>query len=108
MSDYGQHSREGLCRRKTGSVHPSYNGGAVSAPGQAAQEDEVPDLEVFRELCLSTDSALWYTNVNAQAMGCSMESLVFVIHHLWLTLMEMKESEKMPLLDSRQSPRSLW
>lgn len=58
MSDYGQHSREGLCRRKTGSIRPSFNGGAASVTGQAAQEDEVPDLEVFRELCLSTDSAL--------------------------------------------------
>ncbi|CAM4669459.1 unnamed protein product [Leuciscus chuanchicus] len=41
-------------------------------------------------------------------MGCSKESLVVVIRHLWLTLTEMKESEKMAQLDSPVSPQGIF
>lgn len=52
-------------------------------------DEEGPDLEVFRELCLATDLALWAAK--RMAVGCSMGSMVILNHHLWLTLTEMKK-----------------
>lgn len=66
-------------------------------------DEEGPDLEVFRELCLATDLALWAAK--RMAVGCSMGSMVILNRHLWLTLTEMKKTS---LLDATVSPQGLF
>lgn len=100
-------------------VHPnkpyrtitSVVGKAYTAPGQAASalhsmsvlqvfqakmlkhlEKNVPNLEIFRELRNSTDLALRATKMTGQSIGCTMGSLVVLNRHLWLTLMDVKDT----------------
>lgn len=106
MLDYGQLSREGFCRGRTGSFHPTVVMLQVfQAKLLKKMDEEGPDLEVFRKLCLATDLAVCAEKRKAQAVGCSMESIVILNCHLWLTLTEMKNgSVRCPC----ESPRSLW
>ncbi len=48
------------------------------------------------------------TKTTAQAIGRSMASLVVFERHLWLTLTEMKDADKIPFLDSPVSPTGLF
>ncbi|KAA0714748.1 hypothetical protein E1301_Tti006412 [Triplophysa tibetana] len=58
------------------------------------------DIAPFKELRSATDLALSATKVTAQAIGRSMASLVVLERHLWLTLTEIKEADKVPFLDA--------
>ncbi len=57
------------------------------------------DESVFKELRRVNDLALCATKTTAQAVGRSMASLVVLERHLWLTLMEIKDADKVPFLD---------
>ncbi len=46
--------------------------------------------------------------MTTQAIGRSMASLMVLERHLWLNLMEMKDADKVPFLDSPVSPTSLF
>ncbi len=54
------------------------------------------------------DLALSATKATAKAIGWSMFSLVVLERHLWLTLMEMKEADKVPFLNAPVSSNSLF
>ncbi len=54
--------------------------------------------------CSELRSATDLAKMTAQAIGRSMSSLVVLERHLWFNLMEMKDSDKIPLLDSPVSP----
>ncbi len=101
-------------------------GRAYSAAGQAASAlHSMAVLQVFqakmlasqeagldaaslRDLRSATDLALCTTKATAQAIGRSISSLVLLERHLWLTLMEMKEADKIPFLDAPVSSNSLF
>ncbi len=55
-----------------------------------------------------THLALRTTKATAQAIGWSMSILVVLECHLWLTLTEMKEKDKVPFLDAPVSSNSLF
>ncbi len=63
-------------------------------------------------MCLSdcaTDLALRATKSTAQAIGRSVASLVVLERHLWLTLTEIKDADKVSFLDAPISPSGpLW
>ncbi|KAL0172936.1 hypothetical protein M9458_033247, partial [Cirrhinus mrigala] len=105
----------------------NFAGKAFSAVGQAASALHVmailqvyqakllksldeggPDPEVFKELRRATDLALRTTKVMACAIGRSMGNLVVLDRHLWLTLTELKDSEKTALLDAPVDPSGLF
>ncbi|KAL0152042.1 hypothetical protein M9458_052646, partial [Cirrhinus mrigala] len=105
----------------------NFAGKAFSAAGQAASALHVmailqvyqakllksldeggPDPEVFKELRRATDLALRTTKVTARAIGRSMGNLVVLDRHLWLTLTELKDSEKTALLDAPVDPSGLF
>ncbi|KAI2647602.1 ORF V: Enzymatic polyprotein [Labeo rohita] len=67
-----------------------------------------PDPEVFKELRRATDLALRMTKMTARAIGRSMGNLVVLDRHLWLTLTELKDSEKTALLDAPVDPSGLF
>ncbi|KAL0173816.1 hypothetical protein M9458_029784, partial [Cirrhinus mrigala] len=54
------------------------------------------------------DLALRATKATAQAIGRSMPSLVVLERHLWLTLTEIKDADKVPFLDAPVSPTGLF
>ncbi len=101
-------------------------GGAYSAAGQAASAlHSMAVLQVFqtkkvvneeaglnsaslRDLRSVTDLALRPTKATAQAIGRSMSSLIVFERHLWLTITEMKEADKVPFLDALVSSGSLF
>ncbi|ROL50524.1 hypothetical protein DPX16_2823 [Anabarilius grahami] len=62
------------------------------------------DAPAFRELRSATDLALCATKATAQAIGCSMASLVVLQRHLWLNLTEIKEADKVAFLDAPSPP----
>ncbi len=55
------------------------------------------DPTAFKELRSMTDLALCTTKATVQAIDRSMSSLVMLEHHLWLTLMEIKDADKVPV-----------
>lgn len=61
----------------------------------------------FRKLQLATGLALRVMK-KTQGIGCSVGSLVALQHYLWLTLMDMSDSEKVLFLDRPISPHSLF
>ncbi len=101
-------------------------GRAYSAAGQAASvlhsmavlqvfqtkmltsEEASLDAASLRDLRSATDLALHDTKATAQAIGRSMSSLVVLERHLWLTMTEMKEVDKVPFLDAPVSSGSLF
>ncbi len=64
-----------------------------------ANEEAGLDSASPRDLRSTTDLALRTTKATAQAIGRSMFSLTVLERHLWLTMMEMKEADKVPFLD---------
>ncbi len=58
------------------------------------------DPGVLQELRTVTDLALRATEVTARALGQTMSTLVVQECHLWLTLADMRESDKHRFLDS--------
>ncbi len=76
----------------------------VCAPGlqakMLANEEAGLDSASFRDLRSTTDLALSANKATDQAIGRSMSSLIVLEHHLWLTMMEMKETDKVPFLDT--------
>lgn len=61
-----------------------------------------------RELRSTTDLALRATKATAQAIGSSMASLVVLGQYLWMTLMEIKDVDKVPFLNALVSPTGLF
>ncbi len=108
------------CRATSGLV-----GRAYSAAGQAASalhsvaviqvfqskmfasEEAGLDTASLRDLRSASDLALCTTKTTAQAIGHSVSSLI-VECHLRLTMMEMKEADKVPSLDAPVSSGSLF
>ncbi len=70
----------------------------------SAIDESEPDPATLRELRSATDLALRATKTTAQAIGRSMASLVVLERHLWLTLMEIKDADKVSFLDAPISP----
>ncbi len=66
------------------------------------------DPASLRELRSATDLALRATKTTAQAIGRSMDSLVVLERHLWLTLTEIKDADKVFFLDAPISPSCLF
>ncbi len=73
-----------------------------------ANEEASLDSASLRDLRSATDLALCTTKATAQAIGRSMSSLIVLDHHLWLTMTEMKEADKVPFLDTPVSSGSLF
>ncbi|KAL0166425.1 hypothetical protein M9458_038269, partial [Cirrhinus mrigala] len=71
-------------------------------------DEEGPDSAAFKKLRSATDLALRATKKTAQGIGRCMGSLVTLQRHLWLTLTDMRESEKAQLLDAPISPLGLF
>ncbi len=70
-------------------------------------EDDA-DPGVLQELRTATDLALRATKVTARALGQTMSTLVVQERHLWLTLADMRESDKHRFLDSPISQAGLF
>ncbi len=73
-----------------------------------ANEEAGLDTASLRDLRSATDLALRATKVTAQAIGRTMSSLIVLERHLWLTMMEMKEADKVPFLNAPVSLGSLF
>ncbi len=66
------------------------------------------DPGVLQELRTATDLALRATKVTARTLGQTMSTLVVQERHLWLTLVDMRESDKHRFLDSPISQADLF
>ncbi len=66
------------------------------------------DPGVLQELRTATDLALRATKVTARALGQTLSTLVVQERHLWLTLVDMRESDKHRFLDSPISQAGLF
>ncbi len=71
-------------------------------------DESEPDPATLRELRSATDLALRATKTTAQAIGRSMASLVVLERHLWLTLAEIKDADRVSFLDAPISPSGLF
>lgn len=67
-----------------------------------------PDPASFKDLRSATDLALRATKVATQAVGRAMASLVILERHLWLTLTDIKDTDRVALLDSPVSSSGLF
>ncbi len=74
----------------------------------SAVDESEPDPATLRELRSATDLALRATKATAQAIGRSMASLVVLERHLWLTLTEIKDADRVSFLDAPISPSGLF
>ncbi len=83
---------------------------------QAYQADLLKDLdegegfsaEDIRELRKTADLSLHATKETARAIGRSMAALVAAERHLWLTLSDIKDRDRVFLLDAPLSPSGLF
>ncbi len=66
----------------------------------SAVDESEPDPATLRELRSATDLALRATKTTAQAIGRSMASLVVLERHLWLTLTEIKDADRVSFFPS--------
>ncbi len=73
-----------------------------------ANEGAGLDSASHRDLRSTTEKALRATKATTQAIGRSMSSLIMLERHLWLTVMEMKEADKVPFPDAPVSSGSLF
>ncbi len=73
-----------------------------------ANEEAGLDTASLRDLRSATDLALRATKVTAQAIGRTMSSLIVLERHLWLTMMEMKEADKVPSSRSGFVRQPVW
>ncbi|KAL0173474.1 hypothetical protein M9458_029442, partial [Cirrhinus mrigala] len=69
--------------------------------------DEIRDSDIS-ELRRTADLSLRATKETARAIGRSMAALVATERHLWLTLSDMKEKDRVFLLDAPLSPSGLF
>ncbi len=60
------------------------------------------------ELCRTADLSLRATKETARAIGRSMAALVAAERHLWLTLSDIKDRDRVFLLDAPLSPSGLF
>ncbi len=74
----------------------------------SAVDESEPDPVTLRELRSGTDLALRATKTTAQAIGRSMASLVVLERHLWLTLTEIKDADRVSFLDAPISTSGLF
>ncbi len=74
----------------------------------SSMDESDPDPATLRKLKSATDQALCTTKTTAQAIGRSMASLVVLERHLWLTLTEIKDADKVPFLDAPITPSGLF
>ncbi len=74
----------------------------------SAVDESEHDPATLRELRSTTDLALRATKTTAQAIGRSMTSVVVLEHHLWLTLTEIKDADRVSFLDAPISPSGLF
>ncbi len=73
-----------------------------------ASEEAGLDAASLRDLRSMTDLALRATKVTAHAIGLSMSSLIVLERHIWLTMTEVKEADKVPFLDTPVLSGSLF
>ncbi len=73
-----------------------------------ASEEASLNAASLRDLRSATDLSLGSTKATAQAIRCSMSSLIVLECHLWLTMTEMKEADKVPFFDTPVSSDSLF
>ncbi|ROK16092.1 hypothetical protein DPX16_22710 [Anabarilius grahami] len=66
------------------------------------------DPEAFKDLCAMTDFTLKATKKTAQAIGRSMGFMVVLHSYLWLTLTELKDTDRKTLLNAPLSPSGLF
>ncbi|KAI2664621.1 Transposon Ty3-G Gag-Pol polyprotein [Labeo rohita] len=69
--------------------------------------EEIKDADIA-EVRRTADLALRATKETARAIGRSMAALVAAERHLWLTLSDMKEKDRVFLLDALLSPSGLF
>ncbi|KAI2646546.1 Transposon Ty3-G Gag-Pol polyprotein [Labeo rohita] len=69
--------------------------------------EEIKDSDIS-ELRRTADLSLRATKETARAIGRSMAALVVAERHLWLTLSDMKEKDRVFLLDAPLSPAGLF
>ncbi|KAL0192323.1 hypothetical protein M9458_010619, partial [Cirrhinus mrigala] len=74
----------------------------------AGTDKSALDFATLMELRSATDLALRATKATAQAIGRSMANLVLLERHLWLTLTEIKDADKVPFLDVPLTPTGLF
>ncbi len=74
----------------------------------SAVDESEPDPATLRELRSATVLALRATKTTAQAIERSMASLVVLERHLWLTLTEIKDADRVSFLDALISPSGLF
>lgn len=67
-----------------------------------------PDSESFRKLRSAMDLVFRVTKNTTQGFGRSMDSLVVLQRHLWVTQTDVQNSEKEQLLDVPRSPHGLF
>ncbi len=70
----------------------------------SAIDESEPDPATLRELRSATDLALRATKTTAQAIGRS----IVLERHLWLTLTEIKDADRVSFLDAPISPSGLF
>ncbi len=61
-----------------------------------------------KENCTRVDLAPWVMKVTVQSLGEAMPTLVIQKHHLWLNLVEMRDVDKVRLLDVPVSQAGLF
>ncbi len=82
--------------------------GAALQAKMLASEEAGLDAASLRDLRSMTDLALRSTKVTTHAIGLSMSSLIVLERHLWLTMTEIKEADKVPFLDAPVLSGSLF
>ncbi len=70
--------------------------------GEEVKSDDISELRRTTDLCLRT------TKETARAIGRSMAALVAAERHLWLTLSDMKEKDRVFLMDAPLAPSGLF
>lgn len=73
----------------------------------ASEDESGPDPAMLRELRSMTDLELCATKTMAQAIGHSMASLMVLECQLWLTLTEIKDTDKVQFLNALSFHNSL-
>ncbi len=71
-------------------------------------DGEEINVEDISELCKTADLPLRATNETARAIGWYKAALVAVERHLWLTLSDIKDCDRVLLLDAMLSPSRLF
>ncbi len=79
-----------------------------SSPRCSPNEEAGLDSASLRDLRSMTDLALRTTKTTAQAIRHSTSSLIMLERHLWLTMTEMKEADKVSFLHTPVSSGSLF